>query len=61
MPNATIKNILKKYSETNQNLQIKKYLLEMKLLNKVYIVSILYTDNLTGIKMNIATLLRKSG
>lgn len=59
MPMASIKGTIKK-CETDKS-QLKKYTLEFKALNKIYMVGIIFTDNLTGLKIQVATLLRKAG
>lgn len=59
MPMANIKGTIKK-CETDKS-QLKKYTLEFKCLNKIYMVGVIFTDNLTGMKIQIATLLRKAG
>ncbi|KAL5286862.1 TACO1 family protein [Megaselia abdita] len=59
MPMANIKGTIKK-CETDKA-QLKKYTLEFKALNKIYMVGVIFTDNLTGMKIQIATLLRKAG
>lgn len=59
MPMASIKGTIKK-CETDKS-QLKKYTLEFKALNKIYMMAIIFTDNLTGMKIQLATLLRKGG
>lgn len=57
MPNSTIQNILKK-SDSEANLS-KKYFLEIKFMNKIFLICVFYTDNLVGQKMTIASILKK--
>ncbi|XP_058061447.1 probable transcriptional regulatory protein Teth514_1449 [Anopheles bellator] len=58
MPNATIQGILKK--STAQSAELKKYILEIKALDQINIVCVLYTDRFTQLKMEMATVLRKN-
>lgn len=58
MPNSTIQNILKK-SDSNANL-MKKNILEMKFMNKIFLICNFYTDNLVGNKMAIASILKRN-
>lgn len=58
MPNSTIQNILKK-SDSETNL-FKKNILEIKFMNKIFIICNFYTDNLVGHKMTIASILKKN-
>jgi transcriptional/translational regulatory protein YebC/TACO1 len=57
MPQASIQNILKKGASAGE---LKKHLLEIKALNKVFMVVLIYTENITGVKMNVSTILRKN-
>lgn len=58
MPNATIQGILKKCS--TQSAELKKYTLEIKALDQVNVICVLYTDRFTQLKMEMATILRKN-
>lgn len=58
MPNSTIQNILKK-SDSDSNLA-KKNFLEIKFMNKIFLICVFYTDNLVGHKMTIASILKKN-
>jgi transcriptional/translational regulatory protein YebC/TACO1 len=58
MPQATIQGILKKH---NTQGQLKKHLVEVKALNKIFMVGVVYTENYAGVKMSISTVLRKHG
>ncbi|XP_052895928.1 probable transcriptional regulatory protein Teth514_1449 [Anopheles moucheti] len=58
MPNATIQGILKKC--TTQSLELKKYTLEIKALDQVNVICVLYTDRFAQLKMEMATILRKN-
>ncbi|XP_052869167.1 probable transcriptional regulatory protein TTE1135 [Anopheles cruzii] len=58
MPNATIQGVLKKC--TTQSAELKKYVLEIKALDQINIVCVLYTDRFTQLKMEMATTLRKN-
>lgn len=60
MPMANIKTTIKK-CESDKTLLLKKYTLEFKALNKIYMVAVIFTDNLVALKIQLATLLRKSG
>lgn len=59
MPMSTIQNNIKRFEASKA--QLKKHLLEFKVLNKVFGVCIVYTDNITGNKMLMAPLLKKAG
>lgn len=56
MPNSTIQNILKK---PGTEALFKKSFLEIKFLNKIFIICVFYTDNLVGHKMSIASSILK--
>ncbi|XP_041762910.1 probable transcriptional regulatory protein TTE1135 [Anopheles merus] len=58
MPNATIQGILKKC--TSQSVELKKYTLEIKALDQVNVICVLYTDRFAQLKMDMATILRKN-
>uniref|UniRef100_A0A182QCT2 Transcriptional regulator n=1 Tax=Anopheles farauti TaxID=69004 RepID=A0A182QCT2_9DIPT len=58
MPNATIQGILKKCS--TQSVELKKYTLEIKALDQVNVICVLYTDRFAQLKMEMATILRKN-
>lgn len=59
MPNATIQGVLKKCSA--QTAKLKQHRLEMRQGFKVFMVVVLYTDNLVNAKMFLAPTLKKSG
>lgn len=56
MPNSTIQNILKK---PGSEALFKKNVLQIKFLNKIFIICFFYTDNLVGHKMTIASSILK--
>uniref|UniRef100_A0A2M4BWJ6 Putative transcriptional regulator n=1 Tax=Anopheles marajoara TaxID=58244 RepID=A0A2M4BWJ6_9DIPT len=58
MPNATIQGILKKC--TVQSVELKKYTVEIKALDQVNVICVLYTDRFAQLKMEMATILRKN-
>lgn len=58
MPNSKIGEVIKKYSKSDA--ELKRIPLEIKVLNKIYVVAVIFTDNLTFAKNQIATILRKS-
>lgn len=58
MPNANIQNVIKKYNKADA--ELKRVVLEMKVLNKIYAVAVIFTDNLLFSKNQISTILRKS-
>uniref|UniRef100_A0A2M4AXI9 Putative transcriptional regulator n=2 Tax=Anopheles triannulatus TaxID=58253 RepID=A0A2M4AXI9_9DIPT len=58
MPNATIQGILKKC--TAQSVELKKYTVEIKALDQVNVICVLYTDRFAQLKMEMATILRKN-
>lgn len=58
MPNATIQNVLKRYSDTNQ-VKLSKFIQDFKALGKVYMVGILLTENVPGARQTIASYLKK--
>lgn len=58
MPMATIQNIIKKF---NHKSDMKKYRIDLRYKQKVFMVCIIYTDNFAAVKMDIAPILRKSG
>ncbi|XP_055371935.1 probable transcriptional regulatory protein Fnod_1106 [Condylostylus longicornis] len=57
MPLSTIQNTIKKIEASKT--QIKEHVLEIKALNKVYMICVLYTDNLATLKINLAPILKK--
>lgn len=59
MPMASINNQIKK-SAGNQ-VQLKKLTIEMKVLNKVFMIGVFYTENLQLVKSPVFTLLRRTG
>lgn len=58
MPSSNIQNVIKKYNRSDA--ELKRVLLEIKVLNKIYAVAVIYTDNLLYSKNQIATILRKN-
>lgn len=58
MPAATIQNTLKKYSDPNA-IKLTKYYFDLRALGKVYMVILLYTENLPATKQNMQGVLKK--
>lgn len=58
MPNSKISDVIKKYNKSDA--ELKRVPLEIKVLNKIYVVAVIFTDNLTFAKNQISTILRKS-
>lgn len=58
MPNSKITDVIKKYNKSDA--ELKRVPLEIKVLNKIYVIAVLFTDNLTFSKNQISTILRKS-
>lgn len=58
MPLATINNQIKKFNTSDA--QLKRHILEIKVMNKVFVVCEAFTENLSSLKHNINTVLRKS-
>lgn len=62
MPAHTIQGILKKAAGTSADSpKLKRYVIEARVLNKVFMVMIMYTDKYAGDRMVISTLFRKGG
>lgn len=59
MPNATIQGVLKKCA--TQSIKLKQHILEIRHGFKVFMVVVLYTENLANSKMFMAPLIKKSG
>ncbi|KAI8122764.1 putative transcriptional regulatory protein [Lucilia cuprina] len=59
MPMTTIQNNIQKCKQ-NKN-ELKRYKIDLRYKQKVFAVCIIYTDNYPGVKMDMATILRKSG
>ncbi|XP_065356055.1 probable transcriptional regulatory protein Nmul_A2722 [Calliphora vicina] len=59
MPMASIQNSIQKCKQSKDIL--KRYKLDLRYKQKVFAVCIIYTDNYPGVKMDMATVLRKSG
>uniref|UniRef100_A0A1I8Q9M2 Transcriptional regulatory protein n=1 Tax=Stomoxys calcitrans TaxID=35570 RepID=A0A1I8Q9M2_STOCA len=59
MPMASIQNNLKKF--TVSKTQLKKYRLDVRFKQKVFMVLTVYTDNFAQLKMDLSTALRKGG
>lgn len=60
MPNTKIQAILKKHSSSDNQLKLRKHLLELKAPNNIFLICVLYTDNLTQLRQTIAPILRKN-
>ncbi|XP_055524517.1 probable transcriptional regulatory protein BLi02909/BL01150 [Wyeomyia smithii] len=58
MPNSTIQGILKKSAQNPT--QLKKFTVEIKVLDQINMICVLYTDRFTQTKMEIATILKKN-
>ncbi|XP_053693799.1 probable transcriptional regulatory protein TTE1135 [Sabethes cyaneus] len=58
MPNSTVQGILKKSAQNAS--QLKKYTLEIKVLDQINMICVLYTDRFTQTKMEMATILKKN-
>lgn len=58
MPQANIQTVIKKYSSPTA--ELRQIILEMKILNKISAVAIVYTDNTIHTKQAISTVLRKT-
>lgn len=58
MPSTKIQDVIKKYKKSDA--ELKRVPLEIKVLNKIYVVAVVFTDNLTFSKNQISTILRKS-
>lgn len=62
MPAHTIQGILKKAAVTPADSpKLKRYVIEARVLNKVFMVMVMYTDKYAGDRMVISTLFRKGG
>lgn len=61
MPNSTIQNVLKKYSDPSSGDKIVKYIIEMKVLGKIYMVGVLMTENVAGTKQILTSVIKKFG
>lgn len=63
MPNHTIQGILRKASAPAAAgaSKLRRHFVEARVLNKVFMVCVLYTDRFAGDRMTIATLFRKGG
>lgn len=59
VPMETMKNQIKKFNANDA--QLKRHFLEIKSLNRIFYIVEVYTENLTGLKHNINTALRKTG
>lgn len=59
MPMATISNQIKKFNAND--VQLKRYTIEMKSINKVFLICELFTDNLALTKASIHTAMRRAG
>lgn len=60
MPNSTIQGILKKFATQQSSAQLKKFTVEIKALDQISMICVLYTDRFTQLKMEMATILRKN-
>lgn len=62
MPAHTIQGILKKAAGTPADSpKLKRYVLEARVLNKIFMVMVMYTDKYAGDRMVISSLFRKGG
>lgn len=62
MPAHTIQGILKKAAGSPADSpKLKRYVIEARVLNKVFMVMVMYTDKYAGDRMVISTLFRKGG
>ncbi|KAI9586242.1 hypothetical protein GQX74_002089 [Glossina fuscipes] len=59
MPMSSIQSSIKKCQQNKT--ELKRYRLDLRFKQKVFIVLIIYTDNYSGLKQEIAPILRKSG
>uniref|UniRef100_A0A1A9WJ35 Uncharacterized protein n=1 Tax=Glossina brevipalpis TaxID=37001 RepID=A0A1A9WJ35_9MUSC len=59
MPMASIQNNIKKFQQIKT--ELKRYRLDVRFKQKVFVVCIIYTDNYTAFRQEAATILRKSG
>ena len=59
MPMATIQNVIKKFK--NNKSDVKRYRIDLRYKQKVFMVCIIYTDNFAAVKMDMAPILKKSG
>lgn len=57
MPMATINNQIKKYNSNDA--QLKRHVLEIKLINKVFVICEVFSENVSGLRMNVNSVLRK--
>lgn len=58
MPNASIQNVLKRYSDANQ-VKLIKFIQDFKALGKVYMVGVLLTENVNKVKQELAAFMKK--
>lgn len=62
MPAHTIQGVLKKATASPPDSpKLKRYVIEARVLNKVFMVMVMYTDKYAGDRMLISTLFRKGG
>lgn len=59
VPKSTVQNFLKKLTETKDKNTVQKHLFEGRLYKKLYVVIVVFTDNLAHTKIQIATSFRK--
>lgn len=59
VPLATINNQIKKFNANDA--QLKRYFLEMKTMNRIFLICEVYTENFAGLKQNVFSALKKSG
>lgn len=59
VPLATINNQIKKFNANDA--QLKRYFLEMKTMNRIFVICEVYTDNFAGLKQTVYTAMRKAG
>lgn len=59
VPLGTINNQIKKFNA--KDAQLKRYFIEMKTMNRIFLIVEVYTENFAGSRANINTAIRKSG
>lgn len=59
MPNHTIQGILRKANAATAANKLRRHFVEARVLNKVFMVCVLYTDKFAGDRMVIASLFKK--
>lgn len=59
VPLATLNNQIKKYNANDA--QLKRYFLEIKTMNRIFLICEVYTENFAGLKQTVNTAMRKAG